>query len=188
MRLLLGVTGGIAAYKACEIASASVKRGWQVRVVMTPNAARFVGPLTFEALTHEAVLLDDFATGAPDPGSSVRHVAAARWATVVCVAPASAAALGRLACGIASDVLTTTLLALRPEVPVLLCPAMNTEMWDHPTVQRNLRWLEEAGRTTIVAPTAKRLACGEVGVGGLAEVPDILAALERHQLRAGQGA
>jgi phosphopantothenoylcysteine decarboxylase/phosphopantothenate--cysteine ligase len=178
MRLLLGVTGGIAAYKACEIASAAVKRGWAVRVAMTPNAARFVGPVTFEALTNHAVLLDDFALGAPDPGSSVRHVAWAKWATVACVAPLSASTLGRIACGLADDALTTTLLALPAAVPVVLCPAMNTEMWNHPIVQRNLRWLAEAGRYRVVAPAEKRLACGDVGVGGLAEVPDVLAALD----------
>lgn len=179
MRLLLGVTGGIAAYKACDLASAAVRRGWEVRVAMTPNAARFVGPVTFEALTNHAVLLDDFALGAPDPQSSVRHVAWAKWATVACVAPLSAATLGRIACGIPEDALTTTLLALPAGAPVVLCPAMNTQMWTHPIVQRNLRWLEEAGRYTLVAPSEKRLACGDVGVGGLAEVPDILAALER---------
>ena len=146
---------------------------------MTPNAARFVGPVTFEALTNHAVLLDDFALGAPDPQSSVRHVAWAKWATVACVAPLSAATLGRIACGIPEDALTTTLLALPAGAPVVLCPAMNTQMWTHPIVQRNLRWLEEAGRYTLVAPSEKRLACGDVGVGGLAEVPDILAALER---------
>jgi phosphopantothenoylcysteine synthetase/decarboxylase len=178
MRLLLGVTGGIAAYKACELASAAVKRGWELRVVMTPNATRFVGPLTFEALVNHEVLLDDFALGTPDPRSSVRHVAWAKWATVAVVAPASAATLGRIACGIAEDALTTTLLALPAAVPVVVCPAMNTEMWNHPIVQRNLRWLDEAGRFRFVAPTEKRLACGDVGVGGLAEVADILAALE----------
>ena len=177
MRLLLGVTGGIAAYKAAEVTSRMIKLGYEVRVVMTPNATRFVGPITFEALTNHEVFLDDFALGTPDPGSSVRHVGLAKWADVACVAPLTAATLGRIACGIADDALTTTLLALPAAVPVILCPAMNTEMWNHPIVQRNLGWIRDTGRFELVAPTEKRLACGDVGVGGLAEVEDIVAAI-----------
>src|SRR5690606_4148527 len=97
---------------------------------------------------------------------------------VAVVAPLTASTLGKLACGIADDALTTVWMALPDGVPNLLCPAMNTKMWEHPVVQRNLRWIEELGRYTIVAPTHKRLACGDVGVGGLAEVADIAAAIE----------
>lgn len=178
MRLLLGVTGGIAAYKACELTSRVVRRGGEVRVVMTPNAARFVGPVTFEALSGNPVVTDALETGAGSDGiSSVRHIAWAKWATHACVAPLTASTLGRLACGIADDALVTTWLAIPAGVPNLLCPAMNTQMWAHPIVQRNLRWLEETGRYTIVAPVSKRLACGDVGVGGLADVEDIVNAL-----------
>ena len=178
MRLLLGVTGGIAAYKAAELTSRAVKAGWEVRVVMTPNATQFVGPLTFEALSGHPVMVDTFATGAsPDGVSAVQHIAWAKWANVACVAPMSASSLARMACGIADDALGTVFLALPPSVPILLCPAMNTQMWEHPIVQRNLRWLEEAGRTTIVAPATKRLACGDVGPGALADVDDIVAAI-----------
>lgn len=177
--LLLGVTGGIAAYKAADLTSRMVKLGWEVRVVMTPSATKFVGPLTFEALSAHPVMTDALAVGQPPaPGeSSVQHIQWAKWATAACIAPLSAASLGRLACGIAEDALQTTWLALPPGIPNLLCPAMNTQMWLHPIVQRNLRWLEETGRYTIVAPTEKRLACGDVGVGGLADVDDIVAAL-----------
>lgn len=178
MRLLLGVTGGIAAYKAAELTSRAVKRGWEVRVVMTPNATKFVGPLTFEALCGHPVMVDALATGAaPDGTSAIEHISWAKWADVVCVAPLTASSLGRLACGIADDALVTVLLAVPARVPVLLCPAMNTQMWEHPIVQRNLRWLDEAGRYSLVAPTVKRLACGDVGPGGLAEVDDIVEAV-----------
>lgn len=181
-RLLLGVTGGIAAYKACDLASRAVKAGFDVRVVMTRGATRFVGPLTFEGLTGHPVMTEALATGAsPDGASAVEHVAWAKWATVACVAPLSASTLGKIACGIADDALTTVLLALPASVPVILAPAMNTAMWESPVVQRNLRWIDELGRFTRVDPIAKRLACGDVGVGGLAEVDDLLAAIEAAQ-------
>ncbi len=178
MRLLLGVTGGIAAYKAADLISGAVKQGHEVRVVMTSNAGRFVGPVTFEALTGHPVMTDTFATGQGSDGvSSIEHISWAKWAEVACIAPLTASTLGRLACGIADDALTTIWMALPQTVPNLLCPAMNTAMWEHPAVQRNLRWLDEMGRYQIVAPTVKRLACGDVGVGGLADVGDILAAI-----------
>jgi len=178
MRLLLGVTGGIAAYKAADLVSSAVKEGHEVRVILTPNARHFIGPTTFEALSGHPVMLDTFETGASSEGvSSIEHIAWAKWAECACIAPLTASTLGRLACGIASDALTTVWMALPQGVPNLLCPAMNTEMWNHPAVQRNLRWLDEMGRYQIIAPTEKRLACGDVGVGGLAEVSDILAAI-----------
>jgi phosphopantothenoylcysteine decarboxylase/phosphopantothenate--cysteine ligase len=179
LKLLLGVTGGIAAYKAADLTSQAIKAGFEVRVMMTPSATRFVGPLTFEALTGHAVFVDLLATGEGDAEgpSSIRHISWARWPDMVCLAPLTMTTLGKLAVGIADNAVTTVVHALEPQIPVLLCPAMNTQMWDHPTTRRNLSWIAETGRYQVVAPTAKRLACGEVGVGGLAEVPDILAAL-----------
>jgi phosphopantothenoylcysteine synthetase/decarboxylase len=178
MRVLLGVTGGIAAYKAADLTSRLLKQGAEVRVVMTRSATRFVGPLTFEGLTGHPVMVDVLETGAdPDGASAVRHIGWAKWADVAVVAPLTAATLGRIACGIAEDALTTVLLALPAGKPVILCPAMNTRMWEHPITARNLRWLEDAGLYTLVAPTSKRLACGDVGPGGLAEVDDIVAAV-----------
>lgn len=182
MRVLLGVTGGIAAYKAADLTSQLVKRGDQVRVVMTPAATRFVGPVTFEALTGHPVMTDVFTGGdASSPGhgaSSIEHIAWAKWAELAVVAPMTASTLARLACGLADDALATVWMALPDGVPCLLCPAMNTAMWQHPVTRRNLRWLEELGRYTLVAPSEKRLACGDVGPGGLAEVADILAAID----------
>ena len=186
MNVLLGVTGGIAAYRACEFVSLAVKAGHTVRVVQTANATRFVGPLTFEALSGNPVLLDTFA-GAPLPGSTsaIDHISWAKWADVALVAPLSANTLGKLACGLADDALTTVLLALRPEVPVLLAPAMNTAMWEHPVVRRNLRWLSELNRYTLLDPVSKRLACGDIGPGGLPEPADLLDAVARARPNVG---
>jgi len=171
MKLLLGVSGGIAAYKACELTSQAIKAGHDVRVMMTTNGARFVGPTTFEALTHHAVLTDNFT-------DALAHIEWAKWADVVCVAPLTANTMAKLACGLADDALTTVLMATPRGTPIVLGPAMNTEMWEHPATQRNRAWLQDMGRYTFVEPTSKRLACGDVGPGGLAEPSDLLIACE----------
>lgn len=171
MNLLLGVSGGIAAYKACELASLAVKRGHAVRVMMTENAARFVGPITFEGLTGHPVLTDTFSDG-------MAHIAWAKWADCVVLAPATANLVAKLAMGLADDALTTTVMAVPAARPVVVAPAMNTEMWLHPATARNLRWLDELGRYHRVDPVSKRLACGDVGVGGLADPAEILAFCE----------
>ena len=171
MNLLLGVTGGIAAYKACELCSAAIKRGHTVRVVMTASATKFVGPLTFEGLTGQRVMVDTFA-------DAMDHIHWAKWADVAVVAPLTANTLAKLAMGMADDALTTVLMALPVGRPVVLAPAMNTQMWHNPVVQRNLRWLHELGRYHLVEPAVKRLACGDFGPGGLAAPDEILAACE----------
>lgn len=169
--LLLGVSGGIAAYKACELTSLAMKAGWDVRVVMSANAERFVGATTFGGLTSNRVLTSTF----EDP---MAHIDWPKWATVACIAPATASILGKLGNGIADDVLSTTMLALRRGTPCVLGPAMNTEMWENPAVVRNVGWLGAQERYTLVAPVSKRLACGDVGVGALAEPQVILEAIE----------
>jgi phosphopantothenoylcysteine synthetase/decarboxylase len=184
VRLLLGVTGGIAAYKAADLASKAVGAGFEVRVMMTASATRFIAPLTFEALTGHPVFVDVLETGAdPDGASAVRHISWARWPDVVCVAPLTQSTLARLAIGLADDALLTVVHALRPEIPILLAPAMNTQMWEHPTTRRNVEWLRETGRYTFIEPASKRLACGEVGPGALAEVPELLAAIQAAATR-----
>jgi phosphopantothenoylcysteine decarboxylase/phosphopantothenate--cysteine ligase len=114
---------------------------------MTPHAVRFVGPLTFEALTGHPVMVDALAASAE--GSSVDHIAWAKWADVAVIAPLTASTLGKLACGIADDALTTVWMAL-PPIPNVLCPAMNTAMWDNPVVRRNLRWIDELQREKAI--------------------------------------
>ena len=172
MNLLLCVTGGIAAYKACELCSLALKRGHTVRVVMTNSATKFVGPLTFAGLTGQRVMVDTFA-------DAMDHIHWAKWADAAVVAPLTANTLGKLAAGLADDALTTVLMALPVEKPVVLAPAMNTQMLHQPVVQRNLRWLAELGRYRFVDPAVKRLACGDFGPGGLADPDVILAACEK---------
>ena len=175
MKLLLGVSGGVAAYKACELCSSAVKAGFDVRVVMSANATRFVGAASFEALSGHAVMTGTF-EGAETGG--IDHIALPKWADVVCVAPTTANLIGKLACGIADDPLSTVLMAVRRGTPVILAPAMNTEMWFHPMVQRNLEWLSDLERYSFVDPVRKRLACGDEGVGALADPVAILQAIQ----------
>ena len=178
MKVLVGVSGGIAAYKACDVVSQLRKLGHEVRVVLTTNATRFVTPLTFEGLSGNPVLLDTFA-GAPVGGDvgAIDHINWAKWPDVVLVAPASANTLARIACGLADDALNTVLLALPQATPVILAPAMNTEMWRNPATVRNLRWIGDLGRYRVVDPIEKRLACGDIGPGALAAPEDLVAAV-----------
>jgi phosphopantothenoylcysteine decarboxylase/phosphopantothenate--cysteine ligase len=173
MRLLLGVSGGIAAYKACELTSLALKAGFEVQVVMSAHATRFVGAISFEGLTGRPVMLDTFA-----PSGAMEHIDLPKWCTHACLAPATANSLAKLAHGLADDALSTTFLALRRGTPCVLAPAMNTEMWFNPATQRNLAWLRDQERYTVVDPVEKRLACGDVGLGGLASPEQILRAIQ----------
>jgi phosphopantothenoylcysteine decarboxylase/phosphopantothenate--cysteine ligase len=161
IRVVLGVSGGIAAYKSAEIVRALVDGGAEVRVVMTPAATRFLAPLTLSVLSKNAVIADLW-----DPSSgAVDHVALARWADVLAIAPATADVLAKLARGIGDDVLTTYALGHRKAL--LVAPAMNTWMWAHPATEENLGILKSRG-ATVVEPDAGDLACGDVGPGRLA--------------------
>ena len=169
-RIVLGVSGGIAAYKAVELCRRLVDAGAFVSPVLTDAATRFVGPLTFSALASERArtsLYDD-----PDP---IPHTTLGRAADLVVVAPATARVLGAMAHGISDDLLTATLLATA--APVLVCPAMHTEMWEHQATQDNLALLRSRG-VSVVEPTSGRLAGGDSGAGRMAEPSDILAAAE----------
>jgi len=176
VKILLGISGGIAAYKACDLVSLARKEGHEVRVVLTANAERFVGAATFEGLSGHPVLVDTF-QGAENGG--IDHIEWAKWADIACLAPMTANTLGKLACGIADDALTTVWMAIPRGTPIVLAPAMNTEMWFHPVVQRNLEWIVNLNRYTVIEPIEKRLACGDFGPGALAEPADLLATL--HQ-------
>jgi len=172
-RIVVGVSGSIAAYKAAEIVSQLVQRGAQVSVVMTKNAAEFVGPLTFQALTRRRVLVDQY-----DLESIVdaTHISMTDDAELVLVAPATANVIAKMAHGLADDALTSVLLAVK--CPVWVAPAMNNRMWDHPATQENLATLKKRG-VTIVAPGEGFLACGTYAVGRLAEPMDLVAAVEK---------
>lgn len=166
--VVLGVTGGIAAYKACEILRLLQKRGMDVFVVMTKNATRFVSPLTFETLSGYPVAVDTFERPAT---WEVEHIALAKRADLFLIAPATANIIGKMACGIADDMLSTTVMATR--APVMIAPAMNTGMWDNPAVQQNLKTLADRG-VHVVAPAVGYLACGDNGAGKLEDVEVIV--------------
>ncbi len=177
--ILLGVTGGIAAYKACEALRLFDKAGHRVRVVMTRTATEFVGPLTFETLSKAPVLTDAQPLG---ENGSILHIAYADEADVFVIAPCTANVIAKLAQGIADDALSTTALAFTG--PVLIAPAMNVNMWNSPSVRENLATLRTRG-FHVVEPSSGDLACGWVGEGRLAEPPEIVAAvlklLEAHK-------
>lgn len=162
--VVLGVTGGIAAYKACELLRLLQKRGIDVFVVMTQNACRFVAPLTFETLSGHPVAVDTF--DRPQTWE-VEHIALAKRADLFLIAPATANIIGKMACGIADDMLSTTVMATR--APVLVAPAMNTGMWENAAVQQNVETLRARG-VEIVAPVSGHLACGDSGAGKLEDV------------------
>lgn len=168
--IALGVSGGIGAYKAVEVARGLQRRGHDVTAIMTRSARRFVGPVTFEAITRRRVITDQWAPGA---NADIEHISLASDIALLLVAPATANVIGKLANGIADDFLTTLYLATR--APVLLAPAMNTVMLEHDAVRRNLAALEARG-VRFVEPGSGFLACGWIGKGRLAEPDDIVAA------------
>jgi phosphopantothenoylcysteine decarboxylase/phosphopantothenate--cysteine ligase len=168
----LGVTGGIGAYKAVEVARGLQKRGHDVAAIMTATATKFVGPVTFEAITRRAVITDQFEPGA---NSDIEHIALASTIDLLLVAPATANILGKFANGIADDFLSTLFIATR--APVLVAPAMNTQMFAHDAVRANLDTLTRRG-VRFVEPGEGYLACGWIGKGRLAEPDEIVAAAE----------
>jgi phosphopantothenoylcysteine decarboxylase/phosphopantothenate--cysteine ligase len=175
MKIALGVTGGIAAYKAAEIVRLLQDRGIRVQVVMTRAAQEFVRPLTFAALSGEKVITSMFAPGEehePNIDSAIEHIAVAQSIDALLVAPATADVLAHFAQGIASDFLTTLYLATT--APVVVAPAMNVNMWNHPATQANLQILRQRG-VKIVEPGAGYLACGMTGPGRLADNETIVA-------------
>lgn len=168
MRVILGITGGIAAYKSPEIVRALRRRGHAVRCVLTANGGRLVARDALTAVSGEAV----HESAWPGDGS-MPHIDLARWAEALIVAPLTADTAARFALGLADDLLTTLFLAIEPDRPVLLAPAMNTVMWNKPVVQGHLKTLV-AGGARLVAPVEGHLACGEDGVGAMA-APDAIA-------------
>lgn len=168
--VVLGVTGGIAAYKSCEIVSRLVKEGAQVDVIMTENACRFVAPLSFQTLSHRPVVTDTFA---PPEQWEVEHIALAKKADLFLIAPATANIMAKMASGLADDMLSTTVLATG--APVLVAPAMNTGMLENAATQENIRRLAARG-VHFVGPEGGLLACGDVGAGRMSEPCDIVEA------------
>lgn len=172
-KIVLGVTGGIAIFKAVDLVSKLRKQGAEVRVVMTEHAEKFVSPLLFAEISgHKCAVSmwdgrDEF---------NVEHIALANWGDLLLVAPATANILAKMACGLADDLLSTVLLAA--SCPKIVCPAMNTGMYENPATQDNLKTLVSRG-ITVMEPASGELACGTSGAGRLPEVPEIIAYLER---------
>src|SRR5690348_13039985 len=170
-RLLLGVTGGVAAYKVAELSRLLQRNNVEVQVAMTGAATKFVGPATFQALTGRPVITDLWDASFPN---NMAHIELSRGADAILVAPASADFLAKLAHGIADDLLSTTCLARN--CPLLVAPAMNVEMWDNPATQRNVATLRADG-VTLMGPAPGDQACGEVGMGRMLEPEEILQAV-----------
>lgn len=168
MKIVLGVSGGIAAYKAPELVRRLQDAGADVRVILTPNAARFVSPLSLAAVSNHGVIVEQW--GDPERGG-VDHIELARWADLLLIAPATANVLAKLAAGLADDALTTYALAHRTDVVV--APAMNTYMLAHPTVQQNIATLRARG-VRIIEPVNGLLACGDEGAGKMPDVPELV--------------
>ncbi len=170
--VVLGISGSIAAYKMANVASMLIKRGADVHVIMTENATKFIHPITFETLTNHKCLIETFDRNFQ---FHVAHVSLAKQADVMLVAPASANIIGKMAHGIADDMLTTTVLACK--APILVAPAMNTNMFENSIVQENIESLRKHG-ITIIEPDAGRLACGDTGRGKLANEEVLIESIE----------
>ena len=178
LNVLLGVSGGVAAYKAVDLASKLAGAGAKVKTVMTENACKLVGPKSFEAVTSSAVLTSMWETA---EGHDIGHIALLDWADVVVVAPATANIIGKIANGICDDLLSTVLCACWVK-PVLLAPAMNSNMWNNPAVQQNIKTVKKMG-FELIGPEKGRLACGAEGMGRMSEPQDIIRAIEKIALK-----
>jgi len=175
-KIVLGVTGGIAAYKAAELARLFVKNGAAVQVVMTPAATGFVAPATFQALTGKPVFTDMWDAGVPN---RMAHIELTRGADAIVVAPATADFIAKLANGAADGLLAALCLARPAECPLLIAPAMNREMWDNPATQRNITQLERDG-VALLGPASGDQACGETGMGRMLEPEQIYQEVSAH--------
>src|SRR5699024_9717657 len=173
--ILLGVSGGIAVYKACALTSKLTQKGANVKVLMTESAIKFVSPLTFQALSRNPVYYDTF--DEKDP-KKIAHIYLADWADIAIIAPATANIIGKAANGIADDMLSTVLTATRAEV--YIAQAMNVHMYAHPAVIQNMKRLEKWGYR-FIEPGVGNLACGYVGKSRLEEPEQIIEVIERHQ-------
>ena len=190
-RVLIALSGGIACYKVPPVVSALVQRGASVRVIMTPAATRFVGPITFQALAGSAVLTDPWQS---DDAPESQHIGVARWCEAMLIAPATADLIAKLAHGLCDDIVSLTAAALpRDEggqlvTPLLLAPAMNADMWASPIVQRNVETVREVMGGRTVGPNAGWQACRTRGEGRMSEPRELVEAVVAALLKRGHGA
>ena len=171
-KIIVGITGGIAAYKACSLINLFLKDGADVKVIMTPSATKFVTPITFQTLTNHAVYVDMFEIINKE---EVEHISLAKWADIFIIIPASANTIGKIANGIADNLLTTVIMALPQKTKVIIVPAMNTEMWNNPIIQNNITSLKKINKKYFfIDPEEGILSCRDIGVGKIADNEVIL--------------
>ena len=170
-KILVGVTGGIAVYKTCSLVNMFLKEGADVKVIMTHGATQFVTPLTFQSLTNRPVYVDMWQTYNKE---EVEHISLAKWADIVVISPATANIIGKITYGIADNLLTTVVMALPKATPVLIVPAMNTNMWENSIVQKNVETLSKDKKYIFIDPRKGVLACRDEGSGKIADNKDIL--------------
>lgn len=168
--ILLGVCGGIASYKTCELVRLLAKDGFSVKVMMTESAAKFVSGLTFGELSGNPVYINMFD---PRKEENIKHISLAQWADICVVAPASANTISKIALGLCDNLLTTVICALPSKTKVLLVPAMNECMWKNPVIAENVKKLEKIKKYLIMSPEKGELACGGYGQGRMPQVTDI---------------
>ena len=175
LNIILGVTGSIAAYKAADITNILTKDGYNVDVIMTKGGTAFITPLTMQALSKNKVYTDVFQEDYP---KEIKHISLSKKADLLLIAPATADIIGKLANGIADDMLTSVVLAIK-DIPMLIAPAMNTKMYENPIVQDNIAKLKKYG-FEIIEPKEALLACGDLGKGALADVTEIVGIVKAH--------
>ena len=176
MKVLLGVSGSIAAYKAADITSALTKLGHDVKIILTDGGSRFITPLALQTLSKNKVHTDLFEEGIPD---EVKHITLAQEADLFLIAPASANIIGKVASGVADDLLSATILAAANQVPIYIAPAMNANMYKNPIVEENIEKLKKYGYN-FIEPKEAMLACGVLGKGALADVDTIVEVIENN--------
>ncbi|OHA60868.1 MAG: hypothetical protein A2556_00500 [Candidatus Vogelbacteria bacterium RIFOXYD2_FULL_44_9] len=174
-KIILGVTGSVAVYKACSLIGAFQKLGAEVRVVMTDAATKFVQPLTFQSLTHSPVFLDMWDENVE---GKIGHIELSHWADLIVIAPASANTIGKIANGLADNLLTLIVSASYPKPPVVVVPAMNTNMLDNPITQKNIKFLEGFDKYKILGTKEGLLACQDVGKGKMIDTAEIIKSVE----------
>lgn len=175
-KILIGITGGIATYKVCSIINHLRKEEAEVKVILTKSASKFINPITFESLSGSFVYTDEFI---PQERGGVEHIELAKWADVMLIAPATANTIGKISSGIADNLLTTVVMATEIDIPVVICPTMNTKMWENPIVQKNITFLKNIKSKNkekyfFIEPVKGELVCGDVGIGKMAKNEDIV--------------
>ncbi len=175
-KVLVGITGGVAAYKACSLVTTLLREGAEVMVMMTDSATKFVTPLTFQSLTNKPVYSDLWQS---KDQNCVEHIKIAHWPDVVVIAPATANTIAKMVNGLADNFLTTVVLALLPKTPVIIAPAMNTNMWNHKTTQDNVEKLKSLNNYTVLNTRSGILACRDEGAGKIPSNESIIEAINK---------